>query len=140
MSHSEWRLSFGANVVDRNRTQFRLWAPAQSEVSLEIDGRASLPMTPRNAGWFEVEADCGAGARYRYILQDGTAVPDPASRAQDGDVHGASIVVDPRSYPWQQLKWRGRPWHEAVLYELHVGLMGGFAGAGAPCRGCQRSA
>ena len=129
MSHSEWRLSFGANVVDRNRTQFRLWAPAQSEVSLEIDGRASLPMTPRNAGWFEVEADCGAGARYRYILQDGTAVPDPASRAQDGDVHGASIVVDPRSYPWQQLKWRGRPWHEAVLYELHVGLMGGFAGA-----------
>ena len=62
MSHSEWRLSFGANVLDRNRTQFRLWAPAQSEVSLEIDGRASLPMTPRNAGWFEIEADCGAGA------------------------------------------------------------------------------
>ena len=29
---------------------------------------------------------------------------------------------------WQQPNWRGRPWHETVLYELHVGLMGGFAG------------
>jgi maltooligosyltrehalose trehalohydrolase len=129
MTHSEWGLPFGANVVDRNRTQFRLWAPAQSEVSLKIDGRAALPMTPHNRGWFEVEADCGAGARYRYILQDGTAVPDPASRAQDNDVHGASIVVDPRAYTWRQSQWRGRPWHEAVVYELHVGLMGGFAGA-----------
>jgi maltooligosyltrehalose trehalohydrolase len=129
MTRSEWRLSFGANVIDRNRTQFRLWAPAQSEVSLKIDGRSALPMTPRNSGWFEVEADCGAGARYRYILQDGTAVPDPASRAQDDDVHGASIVVDPRAYAWRQSQWCGRPWHEAVVYELHVGLMGGFAGA-----------
>jgi maltooligosyltrehalose trehalohydrolase len=129
MTRSEWCLPFGANVVDPNRTRFRLWAPSQSKVSLKIDGRAPLPMTGRDAGWFEAEADCDAGARYRYILQDGTAVPDPASRAQDDDVHGASIVVDPRSYRWRQLKWHGRPWHEAILYELHVGLMGGFAGA-----------
>ena len=27
--------------------------------------------------------------------------------------------------------WRGRPWHEAVLYELHAGAMGGFAGVQA---------
>jgi maltooligosyltrehalose trehalohydrolase len=128
MTHSQWRLPFGANVVERNRTRFRLWAPAQSEVSLAIDGRPALPMAPGDAGWFEAEADCGAGARYRYILQDGTAIPDPASRAQDGDVHGASIVVDPRSYQWRNPQWRGRPWHETVVYELHVGLMGGFAG------------
>ena len=46
-------------------------------------------------------SDCGAGTRYRYMLQDGTRVPDPASRAQDGDVHGASVVVDPASYRWR---------------------------------------
>jgi maltooligosyltrehalose trehalohydrolase len=128
MMHSQWRLPFGANVVESNRTRFRLWAPAQNKVSVAIDGRAPLAMTPREDGWFDVDADCGAGAHYRYILQDGTAVPDPASRAQDGDVHGASIVVDPRLYPWRQQQWRGRPWHETVIYELHVGLMGGFAG------------
>jgi maltooligosyltrehalose trehalohydrolase len=30
-------------------------------------------------------------------------------------------VVDPRAYAWQHTAWRGRPWAEAVLYELHVG-------------------
>ena len=128
MTRPEWRLPFGANVVESDRTRFRFWAPAQSKVLLKIDGRAPLPMTRSVAGWFEVEAGCGAGARYQYILQDGVAVPDPASRAQADDVHGASVVVDPYAYAWQQPQWRGRPWHEAVVYELHVGLMGGFAG------------
>jgi maltooligosyltrehalose trehalohydrolase len=85
-------------------------------------------MTRRDDGWFEAEADCGAGTHYRYVLQDGTAIPDPASRAQDGDVHGASVVVDPRAYQWRHPEWRGRPWQETVVYELHVGIMGGFAG------------
>jgi maltooligosyltrehalose trehalohydrolase len=128
MTRPEWRLPFGANVVESDRTRFRFWAPAQSEVLLKIDGRAPLPMTRSVAGWFEVEAGCGAGTRYQYILQDGVAVPDPASRAQADDVHGASVVTDPYAYAWQQPQWRGRPWHEAVVYELHVGLMGGFAG------------
>ena len=43
--------------------------------------------------------------------------PIPPSRAQHGDVHGASIVVDPPSYHWRHPDWRGRPWHETVLYE-----------------------
>ena len=85
-------------------------------------------MVRLDGGWFEVEVHCGAGTRYRYILQDGTAVPDPAARAQDGDIHGASIVVDPSSYRWRHSDWTGRPWHETVIYELHVGILGGFAG------------
>jgi 1,4-alpha-glucan branching enzyme len=52
-------------------------------------------MTSAGDGWFEVIADCGAGTRYRYLLQDGQAAPEPASRLQDHDVHGHSIVVDP---------------------------------------------
>jgi malto-oligosyltrehalose trehalohydrolase len=61
-------------------------------------------------------------------LADGTQVPDPAARAQSGDIHGPSIVIDPRSYHWRNRNWRGRPWREAVIYELHVGLLGGFTG------------
>ncbi len=79
-------------------------------------------------GWFETEAECGAGTRYRYILADGMAIPDPASRGQDGDVHGASIVVDPSRYRWRNTQWRGRPWHETVVYELHPGILGGYGG------------
>jgi malto-oligosyltrehalose trehalohydrolase len=121
-------LPFGANLIDENRTEFRLWAPAQEQVSVEIEGGAPLPMRRLPDGWFEGEAPCGANTAYRYRLQSGLAVPDPASRAQADDVHGASLVIDPRAYRWRNAQWCGRPWEETVLYELHAGLLGGFSG------------
>jgi malto-oligosyltrehalose trehalohydrolase len=128
MNASYWHLPFGASLIAANRTQFRIWAPAQRALSVAIEGRPSLAMARDGAGWFAVEANCGAGTRYRYVLADGTQVPDPAARAQSGDIHGPSIVIDPRSYQWRNRNWRGRPWREAVIYELHVGLLGGFTG------------
>jgi maltooligosyltrehalose trehalohydrolase len=119
-------LPFGANAKD-GRTHFRLWAPQQKQVSVQIGGR-DLPMRSLAEGWFEAEAACGAGTSYRYLLESGLAVPDPASRAQADDVHGPSLVVDPRRYRWRNPDWRGRPWRETVLYELHAGVYGGFAG------------
>ena len=68
------------------------------------------------------------GTKYRFRLPDGLPVPDPASRLQAGDVHDESVVVDPATYQWKNTDWRGRPWHETVLYELHVGVLGGFNG------------
>ena len=65
--------------------------------------------------------EAGPGTRYRFVLPDGTCVPDPASRYQPEDVHGPSEVIDPRGYGWNDEGWRGRPWEEAILYELHVG-------------------
>src|SRR2546421_6569917 len=120
-------LPFGATLLAEDRTRFRLWAPAQQDVSVETDGKVSS-MRRLPDGWFEAEVKCGAGARYRYRLGDGLAVPDPASRAQADDVHGPSLVVDPGAYHWRYPKWCGRPWHETVLYELHAGTFGGFAG------------
>jgi len=55
-------------------------------------------------------------------------VPDPASKLQAADVHDASIVVGDDDYPWRHPQWRGWPWHETVAYEVHPGLMGGYAG------------
>ena len=58
-------------------------------------------------------------------------MPDPASRYNPDDVHGASEVIDPAAFDWQDTAWRGRPWEEAVVYELHVGTFspeGTFAG------------
>jgi maltooligosyltrehalose trehalohydrolase len=128
VKRSEWRPSFGANLIEANRTQFRFWAPAQCTMSLAIHGGPTVPMTRRDGGWFEAEAECGAGTRYNYLLADGRSIPDPASRAQDGDVHGASIVVDPSAYHWRNSQWRGRPWREAIIYELHGGVLGGYQG------------
>ncbi len=124
-------MTFGASYLGDNRTRFRLWAPGVRALALEIDGQRSLPMTAQSDGWFEVEATCGPGAAYRYRLPSGEAFPDPASRAQVDDVHGPSIVVDPKAYCWRHPDWKGRPWHETVLYELHAGSCGGFAGVRA---------
>jgi malto-oligosyltrehalose trehalohydrolase len=121
-------LPFGATLLDKNRTRFRLWAPGQNQVSVQIEGRDAVPMRRNVDGWHEAEVECGAGAHYRYHLVDGLAVPDPASRAQADDVHGPSVVVDPRAYRWRNPDWKGRPWQEAVLYELHTGVYGGSAG------------
>jgi malto-oligosyltrehalose trehalohydrolase len=123
--------SFGASLLDSGRTRFRFWAPAQERVGVEVEGQPPLPMKALGNGWFEAEGPAPAGARYRYRLADGLAVPDPASRAQADDVHGPSLVIDPGSYRWRHDDWRGRPWHETVLYELHVGTFGGFAGVQA---------
>ncbi|MBN9430041.1 MAG: malto-oligosyltrehalose trehalohydrolase [Burkholderiales bacterium] len=77
-------------------------------------------------GWFEcIVPEAGAGTDYRYLVRRSGAelvtVPDPASRFNPWDVHGASRVVDASAYRWRNAGWRGRPWHEAVIYELHVG-------------------
>lgn len=121
-------LPFGATIAGNGHTRFRLWAPRAKSVSLQIEGRAPLPMEREADGTFEAVTRCEPGTSYRYVLDSGTAVPDPASRAQAEDVHGPSLVVDPRSYRWRNLHWLGRPWEETVLYELHVGLLGGFTG------------
>ncbi len=71
---------------------------------------------------------CEAGAAYRYKVDENLLVADPAARAMRGDVFGHSLVYDPESYVWRTSEWKGRPWHEAVFYELHVGAFGGFRG------------
>jgi malto-oligosyltrehalose trehalohydrolase len=79
-------------------------------------------MEPKTGGWFElVVPGLSAGTDYAFVLPDGRQVPDPAARAQRGDVHGPSRLVDPAAFTWEVVDWRGRPWEEAVIYELHVG-------------------
>ncbi len=126
-----WPLPFGATYLGAGRTRFRLWAPGQKSVGLTIDGQAPLAMSDPADGWFELETACGPGTPYMFHLGTGPSVPDPASRAQADDVHGPSVVIDPTTYRWQHADWRGRPWHEAVVYELHPGTYGGFAGVAA---------
>lgn len=130
------RLPFGAELIDAPdsgnapHTRFRLWAPSRfaARVEYEYEGKAGVvEMNPAGDGWFEAQAECGAGTRYRYRLDGDLAVPDPASRFQPEDVHGPSEIVDPHAYRWQHPEWRGRAWEDMAIYELHVGALGGYA-------------
>ena len=108
-------------------TRFGLWAPDRDAVTLEIDGAPSVAMERDGEGWFSATAPAAAGTRYRFRLDDDLIVPDPASRLQSGGVHGWSVVVDP-FFTWSATEWRGRPWEEMVLLEVHAGTLGGFEG------------
>jgi len=128
-----YRTRWGTEVLDSKSVRFRLWAPGVSELRLVGGGEGGeLPMEPGEGGWFEAVTDrLAPGDSYAFRLPDGTTVPDPAARAQLGDVHGRSLLVDPRAYDWRTAAWRGRPWEEAVIYELHTGTFsqtGTFAG------------
>jgi malto-oligosyltrehalose trehalohydrolase len=89
-------------------------------------------MGPTDGGWFRrVAQSARPGTRYRYRIDGDLRVPDPASRWNPEDVHGPSEVVDPAGFDWHDDDWTGRPWQEAVIYELHVGTFspeGTFAG------------
>jgi maltooligosyltrehalose trehalohydrolase len=118
----------GTKLLEDGRVRFRLWAPSVHSVMLQIAQSAPIKMQAQAGGWFAVEADAAAGTAYKFILPDGLTVPDPASREQADDVHGASLLVDPKTYAWRNTDWRNRPWHEAVIYELHPGVSSGFKG------------
>jgi maltooligosyltrehalose trehalohydrolase len=114
-------LPFGAELVGGG-TRFRLWAPDARRVDLAIEGGAALPMAAEPGGWFALTtAAIAVGGRYRYRIDDGICVPDPASRFQPQDAHGPSEIVDPAAYDWRETGWQGRPWEETVVYELHTG-------------------
>ena len=118
----------GPQRLPDGRVHFRLWAPGASAVSLHLENER-MEMSAADGGWFEAWADCAAGSLYSFEpVGLGHRLPDPASRLQAADVDGPSVVVDHGAYTWRHPDWKGRPWCDAVIYEAHVGLLGGFNG------------
>ncbi len=135
-------MPFGACLLPDGNIRFRLWAPAVRQVELileHVSGEKNiLTMHSLADGWFQFEtlpSQAKPGTLYHYRLDDKLDVPDPASRANPEDVHGSSQVVDATAFIWQDEAWQGRPWHEAVIYELHLGT---FTRAGTFSAAMQR--
>ena len=132
LAHS---MPFGAQLQDDGRTRFQLWAPGARRVDLVLSlpaGERVLPMRVLAGGWFGVVEEASPGTRYGFRIDEDLTVPDPASRFNPEDIHASSVVVDPHSFDWPDDGWRGRPWNEAVIYELHIGTFtaeGTFAAA-----------
>lgn len=129
-------MPFGTRIVAEEGVFFRLWAPGAEKVDLclmpEKAAPSFSPMARYPGGWHWLHhRSAQKGARYQFRIDGDLLVPDPASRRQAGDIHGPSVICDPDEFPWQDQDWQGRPWHEAVIYELHVGTFsneGTFAG------------
>jgi len=129
-------MPFGATVLDGGHTFFRLWAPQHEHVALALappgGAEQQHAMTRSASGWHQLVRDTPVGSRYTFLLADGRRLADPASRSNPDGVHGTSEVIDPARYRWRHAAWPGRPWHEAVICEVHVGTFteaGTFAAA-----------
>ena len=131
-------MPFGVRLDDGGGATFRLWAPAaqRAEIAIETGGPAPElhPAEADAQGWWECTVPhAAAGTLYRWRIDGRQLVPDPASRQNPEGPHGPSCIVDPKQFEWDGA-WHGKPWHEAVLYELHVGSFtreGTFAAAAA---------
>ncbi|MFN3216251.1 MAG: malto-oligosyltrehalose trehalohydrolase [Acidimicrobiales bacterium] len=117
-------MDLGATPHD-DGTTFVVWAPRCSAVAVVLEdddgaGRVEPMRRLADGTWTIDVADAGHGHRYRYRLDGGPPLPDPASRHQPDGVHGPSAVVDPRRFRWSDLDWNGLALDDVVFYELHV--------------------
>ena len=122
--HRHHAMPFGAEPAPGGGTRFRLWAPAHAGHRARWS-RASraLPMISLRGGLARAGRDRGR-ARHALSLRaagraagarSGLALP---ARGRARPERGRSTR---RPMRWSDASWRGRPWDEAVLYELHVG-------------------
>ncbi|HEX3460852.1 MAG TPA: malto-oligosyltrehalose trehalohydrolase [Acidimicrobiales bacterium] len=118
------RSELGAVPTGGDSCSFGVWAPNANRLSLCLGEDASTVVEMRAAadGYFRaLVPECPPGTRYRYRLDGGTALADPASRSQPDGVHGSSEVVDVRGHRWGDHGWVAPPRWAYVIYEMHVG-------------------
>jgi maltooligosyltrehalose trehalohydrolase len=124
------RYPIGAELIARNQTSFRIWAPKAHDVDLVLEEsaeknakRSFQPLEREEGGYFSGVANVGAGTLYRFRVDHNREHfhPDPASRFQPHGPHGSSCVVDPKQFAWTDSKWRGVKIKGHVIYEMHIG-------------------
>ncbi len=99
---------------------FQVWAPQAKHVVLQLNSE-TVEMTRDAEGIFRTQTTAKAGDRYSYVVDGSKPLPDPVSRLLPEGVHGPTEIVNPDTFQWGDEKWRGAPYSDYVLYELHVG-------------------
>src|SRR4051812_30053604 len=86
-SEADWRM--GA-IPDSAGVTFRVWAPQArgARVLLESGAaRGETQLAPHANGFFAAALPAAPGDRYRFSIDGGEALPDPASRFQPEGPH-----------------------------------------------------
>jgi maltooligosyltrehalose trehalohydrolase len=117
-----WRI--GAQAA-AGGVAFCVWAPHARTVTVVLEsGKVprEVALDAQGDGFFarDVAGAC-AGDRYRFQLDGGPLLPDPASRFQPDGPHGASEVIDPCAFVWSDSGWPGLEPAGQVVYEMHIG-------------------
>ena len=126
----------GATLVDGGAT-FRVWAPGATQVYIAVGDTSAyrpqpqdeLVANPATGHWTGFVPQVSDGDHYRFYVVGaaGRAVlkRDPWARELEPGValEDCDCVVRARdSYPWHDAGYRPPPFHELVVYQLHVGV------------------
>jgi maltooligosyltrehalose trehalohydrolase len=127
MTHRKRRYPIGAEAIDGNQTDFRVWAPKASKVEIVLE-KVTDPelkfrlLTAEPGGYFSGAANVSAGGCYRFRVNAvENFYPDPASRFQPDGPHGASCIVDATKFRWNDAEWPGLILKGQTIYEMHIG-------------------
>jgi maltooligosyltrehalose trehalohydrolase len=130
MSTAKRRHPIGAEVIGKNRTHFRVWAPKAHELDIVVEFGPNLQQTfhalsPEQDGYYSGALDVAVDTRYWFRVNRGEKFyPDPASRFQPEGPHGPSCIIDPRQFQWTDSQWLGPAatgLKGQIIYELHIG-------------------
>ncbi|NQW03411.1 MAG: hypothetical protein HQ485_05230 [Acidobacteria bacterium] len=94
---TRWTPQLGA-WPDADGFRFKVWTPGRDSVKLQLATRRVTLDSTGDGTFTTTVAGLEPGTRYGYVLDDGTALPDPASRYQPDGVHALSATVDPRAF------------------------------------------
>ncbi|HCY35593.1 MAG: malto-oligosyltrehalose trehalohydrolase [Candidatus Margulisiibacteriota bacterium] len=117
-------MKIGAHYLGGGRCEFVVWGPFIHEIFVVIVSpmKRMIPMNKDTRGyWRMVVDDIYPGSLYLYQIDRGAERPDPASHFQPRGVHGPSLIVDHRSFQWDDSGWGGIPLEQMIIYEVHIG-------------------
>ena len=135
-SHITAHTPMGATLVDGGAT-FRVWAPGATQVYVALGDTSvyrpqpqdELVGNPATGHWTGFVPGVADGDHYRfYVVGAGGRAElkrDPWARELEPGVAIADcdcIVRARDSYPWHDAGYRPPPFHELVVYQLHVGV------------------
>lgn len=123
-------------VIHQDGVTFRVWAPHAKQVyvggTFNDWSKDAAPLAAEKDGYWSVDiVEAKAGDHYKFRVVNGAFDVwriDPYALEVTNSV-GEGVIHD-ASFAWEADDYKTPPWHEMVLYELHVGTF--FAKDGKP--------
>ncbi|HSR19152.1 MAG TPA: malto-oligosyltrehalose trehalohydrolase [Ignavibacteriaceae bacterium] len=126
------KIFIGAELFKNKGVHFRVYAPKRKGVSVVI-GETFEKVNQENGKVYRLESesngyfsglikDASSGNLYKYLFEDNSLYPDPASFFQPYGPHGPSEIIDPDNFNWSDSEWKGITGKKnQIIYEMHVG-------------------
>lgn len=117
------RRSIGVNFTASGEAEILLWAPLVNKACIRLlDSNRMLALKKQEFGYWHLRTtQLRPGELYSFVLDEKLELPDPASLAQPGGVHGPSQAINLHEFQWTDQEWKNPPLEEYIFYEVHIG-------------------